>query len=573
MPTNVVVKLFALVAGTLDDVSNNPVTTEQFKRVVKTSEHFLAGFKQYPDIVIAQPLLYKSRQSYLHNLAFNTLAYCAVLCNRAKINDLCCQQLLCAIITLYGERQTELTDAFANQSAVKDTANKHKINKRLAELLEKTQQHSWLSGYAVFTKLYFDPLNKPRWPRKLNRVQRIIYSAHVLSVALTHRQNKKSPSFSQVFRMLIQSAPVEWHEDLSALLEYPTLVPPGTLIQSKPGQHAIVLSVSATKILVCNIDPSDPSNNHLSRLYTEHVKKPLGAQMVSGFTQIHHWWNEQWSEERADFTSVDWDTYPLDKPPAVLLAVQKHLNSGDVDIDKLATQISEEPAFAEFLKKAATFSNRNKLPVQQVKHGLMMHGYERTNNMLIEQALLLRLNQHYFPLQQNFTQFVHFAAQIAAELAKAQGDISPEQASNLLCFACSGLFTQPSLKSRTRWEMLPTKSFNVAHLIKIKQQDNLTSHAVKLSIAWQQPKLFVKALEQHQQMPDDMSGNKLSQQLGVLLGISVLLARQLFFNETDMCKASQDYAQQAASKLSLSTSTMHTIALNAMTNSHSYQVM
>jgi HD-like signal output (HDOD) protein len=572
MPTQVLVKQFARVAGIIQSVRNQPIDNTHVKQINATCEQFLSGFKQAPDVFSAQLSLYKSKYRYIDNLTFNSLVLCVLLCKQNKVNEQCCQQMLSSILSLYAERASLLSDCFQHGKAPGALVP----NKKLVGVLHGANLDIWQQGYAL-AKLLFHPVDKiKRWPTTLSRLQKLIFCSHLLAIGVTHRQTSKPKPFAWCLKTLMQACPQDWVTDLQPLLEYPGLIPPGAMIKTQTQQSAIVLGVTNDRLLV-NILSGEHNNDSaasglLVKLFKSSPIRPLGAQIITGFSQVDQWWNEKWQQESSDCLSPNSNTFALDKPPSVLLEVQAHLTSEDVNIDKLAQQISAEPAFSDYLKRTATFSNRHKLPVQQVKHGLMMHGYLRTNNMLIEQALLLRLNQSYFPLQQDFIQFTRLAAQIAYNVAAKGDDVAPEQASTLACFACSGLFTQPGLKTRTSWPLSQQSHFDLRKLFAFKRADSLTRHALILCKAWQQPKLFTTAIEHHHIAPQQLPLKPLAKSLTCILGLSIAAAKRHYYAKLQICEVSQQYTHQALSALALSAPDFEHLCALSLTQTHCYSV-
>ncbi|WJG10415.1 hypothetical protein [Aliiglaciecola sp. LCG003] len=566
MPINTVAKTFNTLAQHIDAYDPNSLNSDKISKTLKLSEQFLAGFKQFPDVFVAQTQLYKSKNSFTHNLAFNSLAYCSLLCQQLKINDLCCQQLLSAIISLYAERNQQLIDYYIEQGTT-PTSFKHI---KLLKMLASVNQQTWLNAYSVARYLFIGSISLGKWPQTLSKIQRVVYLAHYLAVASTSHQRFKARPFGEVMKNAVQSCPPTWLEMLSVLIDYPSLIPPGSLLKTQNNTSGMVLSVSDNRVLIAQLASGERQQPLLLRIEKQNIKRISAPQGVNGFNQMLNWWNDAWLLERDEFSPPKDDYFALDKPPMVLLEVQEQLNSGDVDIDKLAMKISDEPAFGDYLKATATLSNRHKQPVNQVKHGLMMHGYERTNNMLIELALLLRLNQSYFPLQQNFTQFTKLTCAIAASIASLGNTVIAQQASNLACFTCSGLFTQPSLKTRTQWTTGTADFFDIRTLFDFSNAQNLLTHPLKLCKAWQQPSIFTQAISSHMLLPDLNDQEKLTKTLAVIIGLSLIIARQCFFGEEITCSNSTTYQQQALAFLGLTELDSITLQQQGLANSHCY---
>ncbi|GAB2688991.1 hypothetical protein [Aliiglaciecola aliphaticivorans] len=566
MPTQGLIKSFGQVSTVLDEVRQNPVGPEQIKRIVKVSEHFLGAFKLAPDIFVSQPLLYKSRSGFLNNFVFNGLVYCALICNRARINDLCCQQLLSCLLALYCERQEDLEKFFEENKR----PSHHRKSVRLLQILNKAHLQTWMDGYHAYKWLFSKFETSRSWPLTLTKNQQIILLAHQLASRVTPCQSKKPVHFSAALRQLIQTVPENYAFNLDGLLEYSSLLSPGSLVKLDKQDPAIILSICEDKVLVAIINPNSNDVQQLKRVFTDNIQRVSATQTLSGFNQIQRWWDINWQLEKSDCFDPIETNFPLDKPPALLLEVQKHLNSGAVDIDRLALQINSEPAFADYLKQTATISNRNKLPIQQVKHGLMMHGYVKANSMLIQQALLLRLNQSHFPLQQNFTQFIRLASQIAANLSSQNKHLSPEEASTLLCFACSGLFTQPALKTRTKWSLSVERQQDIRCLFDFRNAETLRSHCLKLCQAWQQPALYAEAIVANGLLSDELPKKPILKTMIMTLGLSLLLARRIYFSEQIANNPSQNYYSQCLSFFKLNEQNVSELLANSLQLSHSY---
>lgn len=565
--------LYSEMGSLLLEIAQRPMSIETIKAGLKYSETLLSGFKKTPDIVVAQPLLYKANLSYIENLCFNSCTYLLLLCNANKINDVCSQQLICGVLTLYAKQKHKITTQFGE--GLKQYTTEKFVTHCERKLLTSYHQYIWLDTCSVCDQLFQRPINIKVWPEGLSRLQRLVYLAHVLSVLITQRQNQKPRNFAQVLKQLCVHCPDSWANDLEVLLGYPGTIPPGTVIKQKSATTALVLSVSKDKLLVTELSPAPQAKKAIFSLYKQNINGVSGVQKVSSLMQVESWWGLDWLDKYTvhnQYCSPNTALFRLNKPPAVLLEVQKHLNSDEIDIDKLALQISQEPYFADYIKQTATISNRNKLPVQRVKHGLMMHGYERTNSMLIEHLLLSRLNQNYFPLQQDFIQFTRLRAQIAATLAEAIDGLAGENASVLACFSSAGLFTQPSLKSRTIWRRDNQRQYDIQALFVVSSAANLHDHGVKLAQAWQQPTLFISCLNQQRLMPEKFtSDSKEARKLTVILGLSLIGAIQVFFDDEHVDDATLDYIKQALTLLKLEEAIFAGIRKQALSICHTYR--
>ncbi len=568
MPANAVAQLFSQLEGVLLDSAQGKLSSSLVKRTVSLADQFIATFKQYPDVMMAQPLLYKQAYSFELNLLFNGCVYLAMLCESNKVNATTTGQMICSLISLHSERIDDLKQFYLTGEAPLPK----KRNNRLIEVLTASQQQVWLRGYQLFDKLGNDKSGfQSQWPLGLSKVQKIVMLSHLLAVHMTPNRKTAPAPFSQIFRQLVQSLPSDWLNEVKGLLDYPGLICPGTLVKSG-SKSLLVLSVSRDKALVREVQSGDQANTPVTRIYLRNIDKLYAPQKIKGFSQIEQWWDGNWQAEclAEPVCAPTQSLYKLDQPPSTLLEVQKHLSSQDIDIDKLANMISEEPAFAEFITLTASHSNRNKLPVQQVKHGLMMHGYERTSSMLIQQALLLRLNQSYFPLQQEFIQFTRLRAKISELLSAFATTVTVEQAATLTCFACSGLFTQPGPKGRRHWQLKQTNQQDIRSLFLFANADNLHHHSMTLAKAWQQSKYMINGLQFHFLFPEAMATKKSSKELAIILGLSLIRARQVYFNEPILCEETRTYLNQGLAYLKISASDFNALGEQALTLSHCY---
>lgn len=564
--------LYSEMGSLLVKNEQQPMSIETIKASLKYSETLLSNFKRTPDVIVAQPLLYKKNLSYIENLSFNSCVYLILLCNANKINDVCTQQLICGILTLYAEGRLGITSHFCENSTQHTPQNA--VNNNHRKLLSTYHQYIWLDTYSLHERLFQIPKTNQDWPDDLSKLQRLVYLAHVLSILITIRQNQKPKGFAQIVKQLCLHCPDSWINDLESLLHYPGTIPPGTVFRQKSATTSLTLSVCKDKLLVIELPPDSQATPTVFSVYKHNAITISGAQKVSGLSQVENWWGLPWLDKYTEdnqYFRPNTSLFRLDKPPAVLLEVQEHLNSDEIDIGKLATQISEEPYFADYLKQTATISNRNKLPIQRVKHGLMMHGYERTNSMLIQQLLLSRLNQSYFPLQQDFIQFTQLRAQIAATLAESIDGLTGENASVLACFSSAGLFTQPSLKSHTRWRRDSQRQFDIQSLFTFSHAKNLHNHAIKLAQAWQQPKQLISCLSQQRQLPNDNTANNETRKLTAILGLSLIGTIQVFFSEGQADTATLSYIEQAFNLLKLEQEMFTNITKQALSICHTYR--
>ena len=111
-----------------------------------------------------------------------------------------------------------------------------------------------------------------------------------------------------------------------------------------------------------------------------------------------------------------------------------------------------------------------------------------------------------------------------------------EEANCLACFATSGLFTVPTLKGVNQWQVQDKKPFDVRYLVDTHQQQSLHDNAIKLAEAWKQSPHMVMALRNHLLLPEHMSKHKVAVKLALTLGLSLMLAREIYFAEKSRCQ-------------------------------------
>jgi len=318
---------------------------------------------------------------------------------------------------------------------------------------------------------------------------------------------------------------------------------------------------------------------HIARLYSADTEdagcivipphtsiSPMRPQAIGSLHAIDRWWDEQWQQTLHMHTGVTIynQAFKIDAPPALLLALQKQLNKVEPDIEKVVKLIARDPHYAHYLQATASQNSRQKLPVQDIRHGLMIHGFGRTSSILMQQALLQRLTQHYFPLQEHFVQFSKLRSHLAATLALESTAMLPEEAMSLATFASAGLFTSAKLKGRSSWVRGEEHLYDINQLGEPEGRPLLAEHAYKLAQAWQQDPALLKALANQHCLPQDATGNALHKKLVSILGLSLLQARQLYFADQAEGDSNQLFVQQACECLSLSNSQLKRIQQEAV---------
>ena len=161
--------------------------------------------------------------------------------------------------------------------------------------------------------------------------------------------------------------------------------------------------------------------------------------------------------------------------------------------------------------------------------------------ILLQQSLLSRLNQYYFPLQQSFLTFSQFFISIVSELAAKTKLVSPELASTAAYFVVSRLFTLPTIRTMSHWKVSSLPTFKVASLINITETESLKNDAFLLANAWQQNKQILEALQHYDIVMQKQEIKQSARQFCYLLGISLSLANEHYFSGITRCKETGSY--------------------------------
>jgi hypothetical protein len=209
--------------------------------------------------------------------------------------------------------------------------------------------------------------------------------------------------------------------------------------------------------------------------------------------------------------------YRVDKPPSLLLTIQDQLNKAEVDIEKVCQLILREPSFCDYLQQTASKNSRQQLPVDTVKHAIMMHGLGRAQSILTQQALMLRLVQSTFPLMPIINQFTSLARAFSEHIAEQIPLFLPEEASTFVSFICSGLYTDVRFKRMVYNQHCDNQELRI--LVTPSKNPIFLERAKKLAKAWQQDTISLKAIDQMQKSPIKV---KTTKRINTLMAIAEL---------------------------------------------------
>ena len=552
-------------------------TNELVQQTLDFSNTLLLLAKQHPNLAFAQIHLHKTSVPFSYQLAFSTCLITALICARNRFNETTTQQLMCAAISLFAFNQPYFDKPRNDETQPNPTTSLGNINKPFCRILTQYQQAVWLRGYRQIQWLQKD--------QKQHLLSLVGATKDVVCVALAARfslmmhgvtQTKKM-SFQVALRQLVQQSPNTAATLLEPLIGYPSITPPGAYVMLDDNSLGIVIGIFDSGIACFPQSTAQQKSTYTSHFLMprSRVKQVYPAQKYKQFNKLNNLWGDHWQEFKREnqlkTVSAFTPSYKMSRPPATLIAIQGELNKPVQDIKALSKAIAQEPAFAQHLQRTASQSSRQKLPMKDIQHGLMMHGLERSGSIIMQQALLSRLNQHYFPLQKHFVNFAQLRGHIAASLAKVADIGIPEQACTLSHFACVGLFTHPQLKIQLKWQRPTSCFYDIRSLISCVNSEQLRGHSLSLAEAWHQPRHEIVALSNYHD-PHYLKGQKhgVSVKLAALLGISLIITRELYFVESQRCVQTQAYWQSAATVLGVTEQELKRIAQDAFSVCHTF---
>jgi hypothetical protein len=561
MPSEIVKQHYIALAKLLKIYRSAPLDRD----LLEASQHFCKSLydaaKTYPDLIFAQPQLYKPQLPFIVNLAFNSAVFTCLLAVRNKFDSSVTIQLMCGSLSIYALEQASIEKHYqtVEENEKSQTTSVGQINPRFAQLLKNNKQHIWLCNYLLCTHIHLT-----RYPRvnMTSPVTNLAYMANRLTLLCIPNKHQQAISFANAIKHLIIKCGQRWYTLLTPLLQYPSVLPIGSYIRLQDSSIHIVLSLTneglVTKPLPTKqavVLPADQTNIQLT--LTQQVIQNYPCQQLNGFTRLNQWWGT----DLMDYISIKSSHEPITAfapvlrmqvPPASLLVIQDQLSHIKTNVAMMVKAIENEPSYAHQLQISASASNRNKQPVQSIQHALAMLGFERAKSILLQQSLLLRLNQHYFPLQKALLTFSQFFVFIISELAARTKLISPELASTIAYFLVSRLFTLPSIRSMNHWESSTLPTFKVASLIKLKATENIKNDALALANAWQQNKQILDLLQHYDLVMQKQENKGNVRQLSFLFGLSLTLAKEYYLTETTRCNETTSYVNTGLIELGLS---------------------
>jgi hypothetical protein len=560
MPAIIVKQHYIALAKLLKIYSTAPLDKNLLKASHNFCKNLYAAAKVHPDLIFAQTQLYKPQLPFAVNLAFNSAVFTCLLAVRNKIDPSVTIQLMCGSLSIYALEQSSIEEHYQTaENTEKSVTNKiGDKNAQFAQLLKTSQQHIWLCSYLLCSHVHLT-----RYPRTslTAPTTALAYMANKFALLCTPNKHRPAISFANVIKHLSLECCAKWYVLLIPLLQYPNISPPGSYVRLRDGSIHIVLSLNikglVTKPLPIKqlvVAQSDKAGIQLTP--AEQVIKNYPCQQLSSFTRLGQWWGTDlmnWLSSKTGHqqTAAFDPILPMHAAPASLLVIQDQLNHVNADVAVIVKAIEKEPAYAHQLQVSASISNRKKQSVQNIRHGLAMLGFERTNSILLQHSLLSRINQHYFPIQQALLTFSQFFVFTVAELAAKTKLQSPELASTAAYFVVSRLFSLPTIRTMNHWETSTLPTFKVASLVNLKDTGSLKNGAFLLAKAWQQNNQILEALQHYDTVMLKQENKRSARQFCYLLGLSLTLTHEYYFSGTTRCNATTSYFKAGLNELGI----------------------
>jgi len=556
------------------------ISPQTLQKTLALSSQFIDVARQHPEQLIARLQCYDASLPYFVNFTFNHLVATYLVAVRNQWNDTAIQHLLCCCISQFSGIISELNSRAKDNTISLDRKRITQHNVKLLHALKKHDLEVWFTGIR-YAELHWH--EKPE--ATLNKLSLRPSTAKVLAISnciallMTKTRHTKACHFAQAIRLITRKlAPVD-HNIIEALLKYPGLIPPGSLISLQDNRVALVLST------LCQPEQSTRYVAKTFNVKTKHcdsesflvmpneIKQAFAPQSVKDAACFTNAWDEEWLIFRQQHSNDEGQQlrpklFKLDAPPPSLLAIQEHLYGNDLNTNKLTELILQEPVFALHIKNTATQSSRENIAITNVKHGLLMHGFERANSILMEHALTLRLNQHYFPSQEALLQYTTLYKYLVAAIAERKKGLTPELLSCWAGFASSGLFTLPALKTKVGLPHSAERGASLSTLLPIDSQELLPQHAAKLAQRWNQPDKLLLALR-HLESAKPFSENKPYHIIGYILGLGNILTKMTYWTNYEVDEEEQSYINQASKVLGINDFNEYEIIESAIAKAHS----
>jgi hypothetical protein len=513
------------------------------------------GFVHAPDTWLALAQLNFCDYSDSQNLRFRQTLMAMLFSHCHRWHPQSSIGLICAAMTLDLYRWPTRGDDFLRQ-------------------IKRLDQQIWASSLIPVARLL--PLRQKagfyRRFTRLSQPQLLLMLVALLSI--DRHKDSSQKQWHQTLRMLARQLPCSCYNLLEPLLLAVGLVPPGSMLQLQDESIAILLSHTPHARLIKRYYSHNKSfSEEVEVIAATEAIRPRPAYGMTSLSLADRLWDKNWlSLHQETEGAAGWwpQTHPLSKPPAKLLAIQDLLRQDEPDVDMISRHIAAEGFLARQLKYTASQRSRMKLKLEEVKHALLFQGFERTSSILVQQALLNRLNQQYFPLQQHMLQFCILLGHVLEALAGKQSKLQAESLVTLGYFFCSGLFISAALKRRIRLPARAEEMFSLDQLFSLPTGVSCTRQSLTLTKAWQQEKSCLDAIRCHHQLPSDSELKGVGKTLATTLGLGLMISRQLYFADQPTRGRNSIYQQQAMQLLQLESEDIQDVMTQAQQNSQCY---
>ncbi|MBE1300006.1 MAG: hypothetical protein GJ680_08900 [Alteromonadaceae bacterium] len=554
-------------------LSGLQVTNDSIEKIEQHCESIIQLFLEAPVNALACISLYKRDLTSFDNFLLNISCVTCLFCLRNNWNKNAVQQTLAGIVCWAICNKPYYDKVYAGIKPSENAKGFKKLGKILHKALSALDRQLWLES---FTSLPTEVLLKPQIAmsqlQNSSQTSQILATSYYFVFLTTPNRRIKSVSIASALKKIISGMKTD-SAHIEPLLQTPGLIWPGNLIKLTTDEIHLVVDELESNWLVRPLNKKDkPISRELFQIDKAQKVTILPNMPLVTIDAMANYWNEEWFEQRVErgsrLTELHSHSFRIDQPPASLLAIIEHLEQHDIDVNELCALIEKEPSFVSHLQSSATQTGREKLPISDVKHGLMMHGFERSKCVLTQHALLTRLNQHYFPLQDSLYQFLKLWSQIAGILAENHKSLLAEEVSNWVYFSFSGLFTNIELKSKTRWQLKTSQVRDQSCLANIKQASQLNSHAQRLAQCWLQDielKDALKELQLKHKLPASAARSKAH----LVIQISMHLAVHYYFDGGE-APFYDEFLLQLCSEFGLSNEYLGTIDQQVLERTHTY---
>ncbi|UAA39691.1 HDOD domain-containing protein [Paraneptunicella aestuarii] len=557
------------------------ISTSLLQATFDFSDQFILSGRQYPEQLVAQLHFNKPSLPYSINLVFNQLVCTYLLAQRENWNETALQQLLCCVISQFAGhlnlKKDQETDAQETDTkSVRSQIRTH--NLPLLKALKKLSLEIWYQGLQkAEQRWHSSPLATLKHIKGQHTLNKLLSITSCFGFLMTRNQQQAATSFANALQRIAQQLPSSEYQKIESLLSYPGLFPPGSIVKLHDQRYFLVLSLLQNSLVGKYFDAQTSNcSAEVETITGNQIKQALGTQHLKHLERIDDWWNQDWKgfvegQPDQDVRQLSYIPFRLDKPPPTLLKIQAHLQNDDFEINELTQLISDEPVFANHIRNTASQYSREHLKISDVKHALLMHGLDRANAILMEHALNVRLNQHYFPLQEYLLQYTATFKQIVAIIAEQGRSFPAEQAMCWAGFASSGLFTIASLKTELTTKS-PSAGYKTSDLYPVESPNHLPEHGITLAKCWIQDRELIQALDYLEQSAafetEKRSNKKLK--IAALLGCGMVLCKQIYAPERALSNEEQTFLQKAVYVLGIQLEDIPQIKTHALERHHPY---